>query len=89
MLLSTVDGNNVELVNIVEQVENEPDSFVKRYLSHEEVTRRFPRRRQLYELRRLLQGRVLEDRVEEFGREGLANALARWRGFAYKIDLAP
>lgn len=69
-----VDGNNVELINIVEQVENEPDSFVKRYLSHEEVTRRFPRRRQLYELRRLLQGRVLENRVEEFGREGLANA---------------
>jgi hypothetical protein len=69
-----VDGENAQVFNNIEEVEKEPFSFFKRYLGNDEVTARFPKRKQLYELREAAVGKVIEVKVEEFGRAGIENA---------------
>lgn len=69
-----LDQGHAEYINIVEEVEHKPYSFFERYLESDVVRSRFPRRRQLFELREALVGKVIEAKVEEFGIEGLENA---------------
>jgi hypothetical protein len=69
-----VDANRVDVINSIEEVENEPYSFFKRYLGNEEVKGRFPKRKLLYGLREAVIGRLIEHKAEEFGKEGAENA---------------
>ncbi|MGB7922634.1 MAG: hypothetical protein WCF57_05260 [Pyrinomonadaceae bacterium] len=69
-----VEGEHVEPINVVEKIEQKPNCFVERFLGNEDVKRRFPKRKMLHELRDIIEGKVIEAKVDEFGLEGIENA---------------